>query len=666
MISQEVEREARQTCPAETWELDLAPHAHENLRRWKLLIAVIDCSHHPKLHNPPRTVRALKTRLASALGVEALSQDAGGAGLEAASAQAIFSGLDGPERHILEEDEQLCGFWDKVTRIDPGELDEHPVEVFRGSRRPSRQNIFLAVPAASNGHGSRGPSAGPTCSGSKTRGSFNGSLGLSLQHPQHLAPPILPIQPPSASGTPPNAAAVGPSPTAAATSPSSPTLSQGNWADTSALEQQVQNLEERCEQIETELANCRMELDDCQNEVDELREEISNAQASVAAKEEQLEQLRKTNEQLQEQNLGFIKTFEDQIEKAREEIRLQIDDKYQKILADQARRVSEAEGQTRRVEGQLRVTLDSVKDLEASLRKERANAQRSESALATEHARIADMQETLNSQAVRLRQMEYFAHSWRRKVAELSDSRIQALTDPETYLSFRIMGISQKLQTWPKGRMVQSPEFSVPGLGQVQFEFFPNGETNARQGHCSLRLRVPHQTRLRWRVRLGSHTFDTREDHYDQRQWWNRYGIQALNLFRREELLPEVQKDTDSVCLGVEIVDIMPIDTFEDDEEAIGSERVFDRSPSPSPVKMPIRNEGLADLRQKVDVTVAREFVQQRTQPLPAYALGAGTASAAAAHAAFVVKSGNLPPAVAAGRGLLRSRSIGTIRALKT
>lgn len=282
------------------------------------------------------------------------------------------------------------------------------------------------------------------------------------------------------------------------------------------------------------------------------------------------------------------------------------------------------------------------------------------------------MQETLDSQVVRLRQMEYFAHSWRRKVAELSDARIQSLADPETFLSFRIMGISKKLQAWPKGRMAQSPEFSVPGLGQLQFEFFPNGETNARSGHCSLRLRVPHQTRLRWRVRLGSRNFDVREDHYDQRQWWNRYGIQALNLFPQEALHPEVQTDTDSVCLGVEVMEILPVDTLENDEEASGFEHALDRSQSPPHVKMltPTRSENLADVRQKMDVAAARENVlqdlKQKTQPLPTYAQGAGTASAAAAHAAFFVKSGNLPPAVAAGRGLLRGRSMGAIRALKT
>lgn len=80
-------------------------------------------------------------------------------------------------------------------------------------------------------------------------------------------------------------------------------------------------------------------------------------------------------------------------------------------------------------------------------------------------------------------------------------------------------------------------------LGETQIEFFPSGEVNSRPGWCSLRLRIPDGSRLRWRVKVGQREFDVRDDHYDSKQWfaaqvgwlgwalrWNRYGIQCLNF----------------------------------------------------------------------------------------------------------------------------------------
>ncbi|CAE7505259.1 dnc, partial [Symbiodinium necroappetens] len=115
--------------------------AREGPSRWKLLIVVIDCSYGPRLSNPPRSIRALKAKLAAALGIEALSKQSGTGGAEAASAQAIVSGVEGPQRHLIEQDDDLCGFWDRVA-TNPGVSEADAEEVRRISKS-------LTVPTSS-------------------------------------------------------------------------------------------------------------------------------------------------------------------------------------------------------------------------------------------------------------------------------------------------------------------------------------------------------------------------------------------------------------------------------------------------------------------------------------------------------------------------------------
>merc|ERR1719271_2008884 len=102
-----------QEAPVTTWSSLLTHHAGKfdskalgNTvlddsfpKRWKLLITVIDCSHTPRLNNPPKSIHALKARLSAAVGIE--STGIGLSGTEA-TAQAIVSGYEGPERRALD------------------------------------------------------------------------------------------------------------------------------------------------------------------------------------------------------------------------------------------------------------------------------------------------------------------------------------------------------------------------------------------------------------------------------------------------------------------------------------------------------------------------------------------------------------------------------------
>ena len=56
---------------------------------------------------------------------------------------------------------------------------------------------------------------------------------------------------------------------------------------------------------------------------------------------------------------------EDVVRNARREIKQEVVDSYQAVLDSQAKRVHEADGQQRRLEGELRVKTEKIRDLEA-------------------------------------------------------------------------------------------------------------------------------------------------------------------------------------------------------------------------------------------------------------------------------------------------------------
>jgi len=657
----------------------LSPREIEQFKRWKFLIVVVDCSQGPRLHNPPRSVRALKSRLATALGIEALSKEHGGAGSEAASAQSIVTGLEGPERHMLEQDDELCSFWDRVSAISGVPELEHTDE---GVRRLSK-GLYMAPSgfrALNSVDGSRTGSRGGSRGSSAIRGrrpmlppQMQQMLQMQ-QMPQMLHAPVS-----TASSGTPTAAAHAVLPTHM--SPPSPALSQGVLNNTAELEAEVHDLSERCKAAEEELSFCQNRFEDCTAELEMVRDELEAAQRNEAESQEKMVELRNLSEHLQEQNLAFIRTFEQQLEQSKDDIRKEVADKFQAHLDEAGRKIVEAEGQSRRLEGQLQITLDKIKDLEAALRRERSTARRCEAALEKEHARAGELEDKINQQASRLRQMEFYADSWRRKVSEIADARMQALAQPDLHFEFRVMDVSAKIRSWSKGRMAQSPEFHVPKLGSLQFEFFPAGEINSRPGWSSLRVHVPNGTRLRWKAKVGKRDFEPREDHYDTRQWWNRYGIQYLNLCQAEELLSEVAVDSDSVLIGFEVLEILPmvdeppssaaISVDVDPSDQIGPPEVaVPLRPNTAPQSVPsravasTRPASLPQCAASPSGTAGKgKGSEQREKAMkPVYAFGAGTSGAAHAAAAYVVKSGNLPPAVAASRRLQRPRSMTSLR----
>jgi hypothetical protein len=63
-----------------------------------------------------------------------------------------------------------------------------------------------------------------------------------------------------------------------------------------------------------------------------------------------------------------------------------------------------------------------------------------------------------------------------------------------------LSGIQAKLQEYPKGTRMFSPEFSAFGFDMLGLVLYPNGNSNAKPGFCSLGLKAPHGAHLRYKL----------------------------------------------------------------------------------------------------------------------------------------------------------------------
>lgn len=494
-------------------------------KRWKLLITVIDCSHTPRLLNPPKSIEALKARISAAVGI-----DSGKAhhGHGEATAQAIFSGLEGPERRALDCDEDLCSFWENVKA---GEGVSSPVSRSTDERTPKNQR-------------DRSPSK---IQHGKTR-EFGDSTPTAYDESQsHGSTPTM----------------------ASSSRPMLPKMPiAGSDSFLGMVEEESEGLEDDSrEDLDFEQREKAMnrEMIICDERRMAAEAQLEDARGRVEMlthrKEEVEGQLKESEEKcqsLQQENLQFISAFDEHVELRKAELAAELDKKYQVQIKEQGRILAETRSQVGSLQGQLEMREDKIKELEGQLREQRSAFRDLASGFDEEREQFEEERKRLASKVQRVRQLEFLADCWRRKVNELTDVTGKELRQEEDSLQYRIGSISVKIAEFQKGRLVQSPEFEVPELGKVQFEFFPTGDVNSREGWCSFRLRVPNNTRLRWSAFIGKKRIGPRTDHFDQRQWWCRYGLLWLNFCPLSEVRSEISPETDTLLCGIEVQEILP------------------------------------------------------------------------------------------------------------
>lgn len=525
-------------------------------KRWKLLITVIDCSHTPRLVNPPRSIDQLKARLSAAVGIadekhhkSSSSSHGGHGGHQEATAQAIVTGLEGPERRALDSDEDLCLFWENVRSGEAGipmsrssTMTSCPMSpmsplspLTRKDRRCRTETMqrsetmttLQSLPRDRNDTLQSARESEMTDTAGRDRGESTSLSRASTKVVTVEEPPEL------------------------------------NVVEEAEDEEDYEgayelNFDEREKEMQEQLDLKEEQRAAAESKAQELQAELEASQQRSQALEDQLTETKEQCASLQEENLQFIKAFDENVEQKMAEVSAELDKKYQSAIQEQGKILADAQSQVRRLEATVEMRDKKIKELEANLREQRSAFTKLASDFEEEREQFQEERKRLAAKVQRVRQLEFFADCWRRKVKELTDVSGKELREFEDSLQYRIGSITLKLEEFQKGRLVQSPEFDVPELGKVQFEFFPTGDVNSRQGWCSFRLRVPDQTRLRWSAFIGKRRIGPRTDHFDQRQWWCRYGLLWLNFVPIDDVRAEVSPQTDTLLCGIEVHEILP------------------------------------------------------------------------------------------------------------
>lgn len=113
-------------------------------------------------------------------------------------------------------------------------------------------------------------------------------------------------------------------------------------------------------------------------------------------------------------------------------------------------------------------------------------------------------------------------------------------------VEWRIHGIAAKMKSIAKGTRLFSPPFEAFGIPQLGLVFYPNGNSNAKHGFCSLGLKAPHGCHLRYKLYVGETERFTDLRHNVTESW----GF--ADMCKVED---ELEAEADVLRLGVEVID---------------------------------------------------------------------------------------------------------------
>lgn len=290
-------------------------------------------------------------------------------------------------------------------------------------------------------------------------------------------------------------------------------------------------------------------------EVEGYKRCIENLNKRLAETEERMGEL-------QTDNLEFISQFETRLKEKESIIIRDLQQRFQDKIESQARAIVDANSKAERTEKIVQLRDQQIKEQEKEIRTSHQDVQKLERELRREKEKFDKQAKQLVMELEAKNAAVRDSETWRKKYEKTVEEDSQR---DEGGLDFRILHFSRKLTYYTKGRMLQSPEFEVPGLPHpIQFEFFPNGDHNAQDGCCSLKLRIPDCTTLRWSAYIGRLKIGPRTDHFESRHWWNKHGLVILNMCSVAEMKRQISTETDSLVVGVEIRGSEPITALSD------------------------------------------------------------------------------------------------------
>lgn len=146
------------------------------------------------------------------------------------------------------------------------------------------------------------------------------------------------------------------------------------------------------------------------------------------------------------------------------------------------------------------------------------------------------------------------AEELRVKLRKELQRRRDSLREPKLDTAFirqvewRLTGVTEILRTVPKNKGLYSDKFTILGVPDFMLEFFPQGrDTTSLPGYCSLFLWSNAGVRLKYRLRVGSHSC-VDEDTFDSRIAHGHSNFCHLQA--------QVDKESDSVVIGLEVLEV--------------------------------------------------------------------------------------------------------------
>jgi len=119
-----------------------------------------------------------------------------------------------------------------------------------------------------------------------------------------------------------------------------------------------------------------------------------------------------------------------------------------------------------------------------------------------------------------------------------------------TKVEWRIEKASQKIKKLVKPMTLRSDPFSISGIRDMRFDFYPNGHYNSPEGHAVLRIYAPAGTNIKYQSSLGRITDGAKEWQVDASAEQNTLWTDVL-FTRWEE---EIHESGDYIIIHFEIV----------------------------------------------------------------------------------------------------------------
>lgn len=116
-----------------------------------------------------------------------------------------------------------------------------------------------------------------------------------------------------------------------------------------------------------------------------------------------------------------------------------------------------------------------------------------------------------------------------------------------TRITWHIPDVTDVIGKYPKAMCVYSPEFTSPesGVHSVEFQFYPNGSSDAPRHQCSLGLRCPRGTHVTMQLFVGIQRSDAAEVFFTK---------ETCSYMQHFRLLHDEVLDDESLKVGVEIL----------------------------------------------------------------------------------------------------------------